>query len=66
MRTTTTPAVSISGIATPALRPIARGLVWTLCCANFAVALCIVLGGTWDLSYHETFVVDTFWSPHMC
>jgi hypothetical protein len=23
----------------------------------------LVLGGTWDLSYHETFVVDTFLSP---
>jgi hypothetical protein len=63
MHTTTTPVVSVSGTATPALQPIARGLVWTLCCANFAVALCIVFGGTWDLSYHETFVVDTFWSP---
>src|SRR5262245_2848427 len=63
MLTPSTPTLAVSRAATPSLRPITRGLVWTLCCANIAAVLCICIGGTWDLSFHATFVVDTFLSP---
>jgi hypothetical protein len=61
--TATPPAARFSPPTLLALRPFSRMLVWTLGCANLAAALLLVLGGTWDLSYHETFVVDTFLSP---
>jgi hypothetical protein len=63
MRTTNLLAVPTSDSTSLSLYPLARGLVWILCCANITAALCVALGGAWDLSYHETFVVDTFWSP---
>lgn len=63
MHSTTTPTAGISRPALASLRPLSRKLVWILGCANIAAALLVVLGGTWDLSYHQTFVVDTFLSP---
>ena len=61
--TATPPSARLSPPTLLSLRPLSRMLVWTLGCANIAAALLLVLGGTWDLSYHETFVVDTFLSP---
>jgi hypothetical protein len=61
--TATPPTARLSPPALLSLRPLSRRLAWTLGCTNIAAALLLLLGGTWDLSYHETFVVDTFLSP---
>jgi hypothetical protein len=64
MHSATTPSPTrLSPPTLLSLRPLSRTLVWTLGCANIAAALLVTLGGSWDLSYHETFVVDTFLSP---
>jgi hypothetical protein len=40
-----------------------RPLIWTLLVGTLLSATLGALGGAWDLAYHRTYIVDTFFSP---
>src|SRR3954469_6544887 len=60
LATTATPGrVATEVVDTAGLR---SGLPWYLWCASAAVTSAI-LGGLWDISWHESIGRDTFWTP---
>ncbi len=55
----------VTTAATPPRTRVAlpRPLIWVFLVGTLISALLGVFGGAWDLAYHRTYLVDTFFSP---